>query len=118
MYMANHPHVRILVTLCHQLYVRLGLIDAGAPVPVVKKDHLGESFTWPVYPALAKRFDVQGSNDFQRPAWLVQSIWESRKIPLAAYLKDLFEFYATVPREQLETETMIQTRDRLAALLA
>ncbi|ESQ88912.1 hypothetical protein ABAC460_14115 [Asticcacaulis sp. AC460] len=118
MYMANHPHVRVLATLAHQLYVRLGLVDAAKPVPSVKKDHLGESFTWPVYTAMAKRFGVQGSNDFQRPAWLVQALWETRKIPLGTYLKDLFEFYATVPREQLETEIMLVTRERLRGLLA
>ncbi|EGF93592.1 hypothetical protein ABI_20330 [Asticcacaulis biprosthecium C19] len=117
MYMANHPHVRVLATLCHQLYVRLGIIDATTPVPVIKKDHLGESFTWPVYPAMAKRFGITGSNDFQRPAWLAKGLWDSRKIPLGTYLKDIFAFYATVPREHLETEAMIQARDRLAALL-
>lgn len=117
MYMANHPHIRVLATLAHQLYVRLGLVDAGKSVPAVKKDHLGESFTWPVYTAMAKRFGVQGSNDFQRPAWLVQGLFESRKIPLGTYLKDLFAFYPTVPREQLETETMVEARDKLAGLL-
>jgi hypothetical protein len=117
MYMANHPHVRVLATLAHQLYVRLGLVDASRPVPAVKKDHLGESFTWPVYPAMARRFGVQGSNDFLRPAWLAQGLFESRRIPLGTYLKDVFEFYATVPREQLETEIMVTTRKRLEGLL-
>ncbi|ESQ73903.1 WcbI family polysaccharide biosynthesis putative acetyltransferase [Asticcacaulis sp. AC402] len=116
MYMANHPHIRVLATLCQQLYARLGLIAHTTPVPSVKTDHLGNSFTWPVYPALAKRLGVPGSNDFQRPAWLVKR-WESRKISLAAYLRDLFTFYATLPRHRVESDAVMDVRTKLASLL-
>lgn len=115
MYLANHPHIRVLTTLCHDLYVRLGMIPAATPVPHVAKDHLSESFTWPIYQALAKRLGIDGSVDFQRPAWLVPQ--GQRRLPMRQYLDDVFAFYPTVDRRRLETVEIAQTRDSLALLL-
>lgn len=115
MFMSNHPHVRLLTTLCRDMYVKLGLLKPKAPVPFVAKDHLSESFTWPVYPALARRLGIQGSLNFQRPKWLVPP--GERDLPLGQYLKDLFAYYAGVERKVLEVGSVIKVRDTLAALL-
>lgn len=116
MYMTNHPNVHILAHLCRQVYIRLGLIPKTTALPRIGKDHLGESFTWPVYPALAARVGAIGSFDFQRPAWLVPP-GESRVLPMRQYLKDLFAFYTTLPQERLERAPFTDTAERIAPLL-
>ncbi len=115
MYMANHPHVRVLTTLCHDLYVRLGMIPPSTPVPHVAKDHLSESFTWPIYSALAKRLGIHGSMDFQKPAWLVPP--GQRHLSMRQYLNDVFAFYATVERRKLESAEILQVRNTMTVLL-
>jgi hypothetical protein len=116
MYMTNHPAVHVLAALSRQLYSRLGLIPSAAPLPEIKKDHLGESFTWPVYPAIAARIGMRGSFDFKRPAWLT-SPDESRLLPMKQYLIDLFDFYASVPRERLLVSPFLETVAKIEPLL-
>src|SRR6185312_16199838 len=109
MYMVNHPNIALLAALCRDVYLRLGLIKAKTPLREITKDHLGESFTWPVYPPLAKRLAVDGSWTFQRPAWLVAK--GERDLPLGQYLEDLFVFYGTLDRGNLEVPPIIEVRD-------
>lgn len=116
MYMSNHPHIQVLARMCRDLYVRSGLLPKRTPVPVVEKDHLFESFTWPVYPDLARRLGVQGSFDFHRPTWLTPA-GESRNLPLIRYLGDVFEYYATIDRRRLEMASIVEVRKKLSNLL-
>ncbi|WP_298327812.1 WcbI family polysaccharide biosynthesis putative acetyltransferase [Asticcacaulis sp.] len=116
MYMTNHPAVRVLAALAAQLYSRLGLIPRSAPLPEIEKDHLGESFTWPVYPALAARIGARGSFDFKRPAWLTPA-GESRSLTMKQYLIDLFNFYDNVPRERLLVSPFLETVAKIEPLL-
>ncbi|MDI7776360.1 WcbI family polysaccharide biosynthesis putative acetyltransferase [Asticcacaulis sp. EMRT-3] len=116
MYMANHPHIQVLTRMCRDLYIRLGLIGKKTALPAVRKDHLAESFTWPVYPALAQRAGVTGSMNFQRPAWMTPQ-GEAREFPMQTYLRDLHGFYTTVPRHRLESGTVTPVRDKLAELI-
>ncbi len=115
MYMVNHPNVALLAALCRDMYVRLGLLSAKASIPPIGKDHLGESFTWPLYPPLAKRLGLAGSWNFQRPAWLVAE--GARDLPLGQYVEDLFAFYRTLDRASLEISDVVEVRDKIAGLL-
>jgi len=115
MYMINHPNVALLAALCRDTYVRVGLLPAGSQVPKIAKDHLAESFTWPLYPSLAKRLGLKGSWNFQRPAWLVAQ--GARDLPLGQYLEDLFAFYGTLDREHLEVSDVLEVRDKIASLV-
>lgn len=116
MYMANHPHIQVLAHICRELYVKIGLIDASNPLPVVAKDHLAESFTWPIYPALAKRVGIEGSMNFQKPAWLATD-GQAREFSMQTYLADVFAFYSTIDRKRLESEPILAVRDTILPLL-
>ncbi len=115
MYMINHPNVSLLAALCRDLYIRLGLLPPGSGMPKITKDHLSESFTWPLYPPLAKRLGLKGSWNFQRPAWLVAK--GARDLPLEQYLEDVFNFYQTLDRSSLENPDILEIRDKIAGLL-
>lgn len=115
MYMSNHPHIVILTTLLRQLYIRLGLIAADTTLPAGVPDNLGESFCWPVYPALAKRAGVDGSMTFKKGIWLVKR-GESRDMTFADYMGQCFELYADTDRAKLETPPIKETRAKLEAL--
>lgn len=115
MYMSNHPHIVVLTTLLHQLYTRIGLIPADTALPVGVPDNLGESFCWPVYPALAKRAGVEGSMTFKKGQWLVKR-GETRDMTFTDYMGQCFELYAQTDREKLETPVIKETRAKLEAL--
>jgi hypothetical protein len=115
MYMVNHPNVALLTILARQMYVQMGLLSAQSRVPKIEKDHLGESFCWPIYPPLAKRFGVKGSWNFQRPAWLVAP--GQRDLSIEQYLQDLFTYYRTLDPEVLATEDIIDARNKIGALM-
>ena len=115
MYMTNHPHIIVLTTLLRQLYIRLGLIAAETALPAGVPDNLGESFCWPVYPALAKRAGVEGSMTFKKGVWLV-SRGESRDMTFADYMGQCFDLYTATDRDKLETPPIRETRATLEAL--
>jgi hypothetical protein len=117
MYTINHPHILVLATLCRLMLIRAGHLDLIAPLPEGIDDYLATHFTWPTYPALAKRIGVPGSTTFLRnPRGL--SDGQSRELPLDEYVAGCFRLYGSFPKETLRVGPVPAACERLASLVS
>lgn len=98
MHSINHPKMPVVADLARGVAKRLGL-----DVPEVDLDsYLADEFlrqgTWPVYPPVAARYGVPGSEVYLASG----PKWAPRALPLDAFLEASFAAYATHRPEVLD----------------
>jgi hypothetical protein len=116
MYTVNHPRIQVLAALCRLALVRAGHLDPTKPLPEGIDDSLANHFVWPVYPALAKRLGLPGSNTFLRNSDSVAD-GETRELPLAGYVSACFRIYRGLQKDALRVGSVATACERLGALI-
>lgn len=116
MYTFNHPHIKVLGSLCRLALARAGHLDPAASLPDGIDDDLAMNFTWPVYPALARRIGLVGSNTFLRGVHGLAP-GQTREIPLAEYVSMSFRVYEGLAKDMLRTGVVATASERLGSLV-
>jgi hypothetical protein len=112
MYTLNHPHIVVLASLCHAVLTRAGHIDRTIPIPDDVDDYLATHFTWPIYPALARRIGLSGSTTFLVNSYRLPE-GQTRELPLADYVSACYRQYSDISPATLRVRDVATAHDRL-----
>jgi hypothetical protein len=117
MYTLNHPHIRVLAEISRLELLAAGHISEESVLTDLPDDPLANGFIIPVYPPLAKRLGVSGSNEFLRSAHGLPP-GESRVISLNDYVAANYRYYETIDRDLLSAPTIVAAKARLHVMVA
>lgn len=93
MYTDNHPHIRVLGTLTRMALQKAGIAIADPGNSDAPPDDLANSVQWPVYPAIARRIGVPGTQSFVRTIDTFPA-GEPREMALDAFVRESYRVIA------------------------
>ncbi|MDD9939669.1 MAG: GSCFA domain-containing protein [Myxococcales bacterium] len=107
MHTFNHPKIAVFNDVARVLAERLGIALGPQDPDTVPDDELSHGEGWPVYPAIARRFDLPGSEVFKAPRHLDPN---ETKLGLRDFVYACFDAYARYDRDVMRVHRVDSPR--------